>query len=177
MRLCLTIAYVGTRYSGWQIQEKPEAPPTIQGLLEGVVAQVLQTPVRVHGAGRTDAGVHADGQVAHVDVPDTRAGLDWVRICNGRLPEDVRVMDARPAPPDFHARFSARGKIYTYQLWQNHRCMPPRLAPFVWDCGFRLDWDAVARAMPYLTGTHDFASFQNTGTDIQSTERTLHRLE
>lgn len=177
MRLRLTVAYVGTRYSGWQIQEKPDAPPTVQGLLEAAFSQVLCRPVRVHGAGRTDAGVHADGQVAHVDIPDERAGLDWVRVCNSRLPDDVCLLDAVPAPPGFHARFSACGKIYTYQIWQDRRILPPRLAPFVWSCGYRLDWEAVRRALPHFLGERDFASLQNAGTDVTDTTRELRRLE
>lgn len=176
-RLRLTIAYAGTHYSGWQIQEKPDAPPTIQGMLENVFRQVVQQAVRVHGAGRTDAGVHADGQVAHVDIPAARAGLDWRRICNSHLPDDICVLEAVPAAPDFHARFNACGKVYTYHIWQERTFLPPRIAPFVWPCGRFLDWERIASTIPFLLGRHDFAALQNAGTDIRETTRTLRRIE
>lgn len=177
MRLRLTVAYVGTHYCGWQIQEGKKNLPTVQAALEAAFARVLCAPVRVHGAGRTDAGVHADAQVAHVDIPENRAHLDWRAICNKSLPSDICLTDVRPVPSDFHARFDARGKIYTYHFWQEAAFMPPRIAPFAWNCGFYLDWDAIARALPCFCGRHDFASLQNRGTDIQSTERVVRRVE
>ena len=85
-RIKLTVAYDGTHYSGWQIQEKPSPPPTIQGELEAALRVLAGTPVRVHGSGRTDAGVHAHGQVAHCDVPDDKAKQSWRRSLNALLP-------------------------------------------------------------------------------------------
>ncbi len=172
-RLC--VAYVGTRYSGWQIQEKPLPPPTIQGELEAILSRVTGKAIRVHGSGRTDAGVHADGQVAHVDIPLERAGLDWQYILNRHLPHDISIVDMQPAPADFHARFDARGKRYIYHLWTNQRYVPPRLFPFVWACG-SLDTDAIQCAMKYFLGCHDFASFQTAGTDVEGTVRTVRHL-
>ena len=93
-RLKLTLAYVGTHYRGWQIQawkDRPH-PPTVQAELEKAVSYVAGVPTHVQGAGRTDSGVHADGQVAHCDVPEAKAGLDWQRALNTRLPRDIRVM-------------------------------------------------------------------------------------
>ena len=118
MRLKLLLAYVGTRYSGWQIQEKPSPPPTIQGELEAALRTICGHNVRAHGSGRTDSGVHAHGQVVHCDVPDSRAGLDWRNSLNAILPRDIRVLHAQRAAPDFHARKDALRKTYAYQFWQ-----------------------------------------------------------
>ena len=172
MRLKLLISYVGTGYSGWQIQEKPKPPPTVQGALEAALLQISGQHVRVHGSGRTDSGVHAHGQVAHCDVPDARAGMDWRHSLNAVLPRDIRVLEAVRAAPDFHARKDALRKTYVYQFWQDRRFMPPHLRPFVWNCG-PLDQNAMRSAIPYLLGTHDFAGLRNAGTDVENTERTL----
>ncbi|MEG2171771.1 MAG: tRNA pseudouridine(38-40) synthase TruA [Desulfovibrionaceae bacterium] len=177
-RIRLTVAYIGTRYSGWQIQEKPHPPLTIQGELERVVRLVVGDLVRVHGSGRTDAGVHADAQIAHMDIPENTGPAlpeGWLRIFNTNLPDDISVLKAEAAAPEFHSRFDAVGKAYTYQLWTRRFDTPPRLHPFVWPCG-PLDLGALDAALPYLTGCHDFASLQNAGTDIKTTVRTVHRL-
>lgn len=175
-RLRLTLAYVGSRYCGWQIQDKPKPPPTIQGELEKVLTRVCGGLVRVHGAGRTDSGVHADGQVAHADIPEAKAPLDWQRIFNTSLPQDISVLETRWVHDTFHSRFDALHKTYTYQLWLNRRWMPPLLRPFAWDCG-SLDVDAMQSALPYLLGKHDFRCLQNAGTPIEDTARTIMALE
>lgn len=175
-RFKLTLAYVGTRYSGWQIQDKPAPPPTIQGELEAVLHRVMGTCVRVHGAGRTDSGVHADAQTAHVDIPEAKAHLDWQRIFNTALPSDISVLDIWPVDAAFHARFDAVHKTYTYQFWTNHRFMPPRLRPFAWNCG-PLDVDRMRTALPHMLGKHDFCSLQNAGTPMDDTIRTVFELE
>lgn len=175
-RLKFTIAYVGTRYHGWQIQDKPSPPPTIQGELEKVLHRVAGRLVRVHGAGRTDSGVHAEAQVAHADLPEDKGGLDWQRICNTTLPQDISVLDVQIVADTFHARFDALHKTYTYQFWLNRRYMPPRLRPFAWDCG-ALDIGRMHAALPHLLGRHDFRSLQNAGTPMEDTTRTILALE
>lgn len=172
MRLKLLISYAGTGYSGWQIQEKPKPPPTVQGALEAALRVISGQAVRVHGSGRTDSGVHAHGQVAHCDVPDTRAGLDWRHSLNAVLPRDIRILDAVPAAADFHARKDALRKTYAYQFWQDRRFLPPHLRPYVWNCG-ALNLDVMREALPFLLGRHDFAGLRNAGTDVETTERTL----
>lgn len=177
-RIRLTVAYVGTHFSGWQIQEKPKPPPTIQGELERVVQRVVGELVRINGSGRTDAGVHADAQVAHMDLPEGKGPErpeDWLRIFNTNLHKDITVLQVEEVPRDFHCRFSAVGKAYTYQLWLRRFATPPRLHPFVWACG-PLDMAALEAALPCFTGTHDFASLQNAGTEIRQTVRTIERL-
>ncbi|WP_297217016.1 tRNA pseudouridine(38-40) synthase TruA [uncultured Desulfovibrio sp.] len=174
MRLCLLLAYDGSRYSGWQIQESPSPPPTIQGRVEQALSRLCAGSIRVFGSGRTDAGVHAHGQVAHADVPDRRAGLPWRHALNSLLPPDIRVLLAVPAPTDFHARVDALHKTYCYDFWREPAFVPPRLAPFVWACG-PLDPGPMREALVQLTGQHDFASFQNTGTPVRDTvRRVLH---
>ena len=171
MRLRLLLAYDGSRYCGWQIQDIPTPPPTVQAAVEAAVGRIAGRPVRVFGSGRTDAGVHAHGQVAHCDVP-RRPGLDWRHALNALLPADVRVLHWQEAAPDFHARISALRKTYVYDFWQEKGFVPPRLAPFVWRSG-PLDAGAMRAALPFLLGRHDFASLQNAGTEMESTVREL----
>ncbi len=175
-----TLAYVGTRYAGWQIQEASKAPLTIQGELEKVLHTVFGELVRVHGAGRTDAGVHAEGQVAHFTSPahakKIKSPQEWEHIFHAMLPPDICVHRVEVAKDDFHSRFSAIGKSYAYTLWTEYLHMPPRLAPFIWACG-KLDVERMQAALPYLVGKHDFASLQNVGTPIEDTTRILNNLE
>ena len=115
-RLKLTIAYVGTAYNGWQTQARKNATPlpTVQTFIENAVAHILGDRVHVHGAGRTDSGVHADAQVAHLDIPDTRASLNWQQALNTLLPRDIRIVDAHLVPSSFHAQHDAVRKTYEY---------------------------------------------------------------
>ncbi len=173
-----TLSYVGTHYAGWQIQEKPQAPPTIQGELEKVLRKVTSLPLRVHGAGRTDAGVHAEGQVMHFTLPQEskiRTYAEWENIFHGMLPTDICVTKVEEVDDSFHSRFSALQKTYTYTLWTQRNFLPPRLRPFVWAPG-AVDIAAMQEALPYLLGTHDFASLQNVGTPIADTVRTVQTL-
>lgn len=170
-RIRLTVAYVGTRYHGWQIQKNG---PSIQEALETRISCICGVPVRVHGSGRTDAGVHATGQVAHFDAPDGNA-IPWQKALNSMLPEDIAVVDVRAAEPGFHARFSAVSKRYAYTLWTDPRFVLPQRAPFVWSVR-GLNLEAMDRAAALLAGTHDFASFQNAGTELKTTIRTLEPI-
>ena len=172
MRCKLLLAYVGTNYSGWQIQEKINPPPTVQGTLEAALRTITGQPLRVCAAGRTDAGVHAHGQVAHVDLPEGRADSRWQRSLNALLPPDIRILRIEKAAADFHARKDALRKTYVYQFWQERTFLPPHLAPFVWGCG-PLDRAAMLTAIPYLSGRQDFAGLRNTGTDTKSSIRTI----
>ena len=176
-RLKLTLAYVGTHYHGWQIQalSDREDPPTVQAFVEQAVEHVAGCHVHVQAAGRTDTGVHADAQVAHCDIPEERAHVRWQLALNTLLPRDIRVLDAQIVPDDFHACFSVKRKIYTYSLWLDHLCTPPKLYPFVWACG-PLDMDRFDAAIPHLVGEHDFAALQNAGTPHKSTVRTIFSI-
>lgn len=177
-RLKLTVAYEGTRYEGWQMQaaRKGGRPRTIQGELERAVGAVIGRRAAIHGAGRTDGGVHAEAQVCHVDVPAEGAAVDWMRAVNVQLDADIRVLAAEWADDRFHARKSAVGKRYAYTLWQGRHKAPPRLQAFVWSCP-ELDWDRIAPVIPRLVGERDFASFQNGGAKLTHTVRSLRTIE
>ncbi len=169
-RLKITISYVGTNYCGWQIQDNA---PSIQAELEKVLQTVIGEPVRVHAAGRTDSGVHAEGQVAHVDVPEAKAELDWQRIFNTSLPQDISVRNVELVADEFHSRYDAKSKTYAYTFWLQRSEMPPRIRPFAWDCG-PLDIKAMRMALAHIRGRHDFACFQNVGTPIEDTVRFVY---
>jgi tRNA pseudouridine38-40 synthase len=171
--LKLTLAYDGTRFVGWQRQAEGES---IQGLLEEALAKFEGAPVTVHGAGRTDAGVHAHGQVASAHVTFTHAPATLGRALNAILPGDIRVLDVAEAPADFHARFSARSKSYRYQL-RTGEVGDPFTRAFEWQLSERLDVDRMRAAAASLVGTHDFAAFQSAGTDVTSSIRTIFRSE
>jgi len=171
-RIKLLLAYDGTDFFGWQLQSRER---TVQGEVEAALARLVGEPARVHGSGRTDAGVHALGQVAHFDCPDERADLPWQRALNAILPRDVRVLDAAPVPGDFHARYSARAKTYEYTLRHEPGFCLPQRRRFVWACG-PVDFAAMEAAAALLVGEHDFAAFQNVGTPVKSTVRTISEL-
>src|SRR5207253_6758050 len=171
--LKLTLAYDGTRFVGWQRQAEGE---WIQGLLEEALAKLEGRPVTVHGAGRTDAGVHALGQVASAQVTFTHEPATIRRAVNAMLPEEIRVLDVVDAPDSFHARFNARSKTYRYQL-RIGEVGDPFTHAFVWQLRETLDVDAMRTAAAALVGTHDFAAFESVGTDVSSTVRTILRSE
>ena len=171
--LKLTLAYDGTRFVGWQRQADGES---IQGLLEQALAKFQGAPVTVHGAGRTDAGVHALGQVASVSVTFTHPTGTLVRALNALLPEEIRILEVADAAPDFHARFSARSKTYRYHI-RAGTIGDPFTRAFVWHLAEPLDVAAMRSAAASLVGTHDFAAFQSAGTDVASSVRTIFRSE
>jgi len=171
--LKITLAYDGTRFVGWQRQADGES---IQGLLEEALATFEGRPVTAHGAGRTDAGVHALGQVASASVSFTHPVETLVRALNAQLPEDIRVLEVADAPADFHARFSARSKTYRYQI-RAGSVGDPFTRAFAWQLAERLDVAAMREAAAALIGTHDFAAFQSAGTQTTSTVRTIVRSE
>ena len=169
--LKLTLAYDGAAYAGWQRQDRA---PTIQALLEEALAEIEGHAVVVHGAGRTDAGVHALGQVASVQLAHRIDGVTLVRALNAKLPEDIRVLRAEEASVDFHARFGARRKVYRYWLGSG-----PIASPFdrhyAWHLPNRPRLEDMRQAATTLCGTHDFAAFHTAGGDMpaHSTVRTL----
>ena len=175
-RIKFTVAYDGTLYSGWQVQAHlGEQPPTIQGELEKRFARIIGEPVIVHGAGRTDAGVHADAQVFHCDIPLHRADFDWQKALNATLPHDIRITAQAPVSAKFHARKSALKKRYAYSLWSAPQGAMPRLYPYVWSTP-PLDMPLMLEAAAHLVGTRDFKSLQNSGSQVTTTVRTLHAI-
>lgn len=167
-----TVAYVGTQYHGWQIQKN--AARTVQAVLVRALSG-LARGVRVEGASRTDAGVHADGQVVHFDLPRRRESETVRDAINGRLPEDVRVLDVAEAGERFHARFDAIRKIYVYR-WSRAAVIPPRDAPFVATLSGRADADRMRAAARGLAGTRDFSIFAVQRPRGESGVRTLEAI-
>lgn len=171
--LKLTLAYDGTRFVGWQRQAEGES---IQGLLEDALARFEGGPVTVHGAGRTDAGVHALGQVASVRLAAAHDTAALLRGLNAHLPQDIRVRSIEEAPEAFHARFGARGKTYRYVI-RNEPVANPFTRLAEWHLPERLDVAAMRAGAAALVGTHDVAVFQSVGGETNGTVRTITRAE
>jgi tRNA pseudouridine38-40 synthase len=171
--LKLTLAYDGTRLVGWQRQAEGDS---VQGLLEDALARFEGAAVTVHGAGRTDAGVHALGQVASVQVTCGHDVHTLTRALNAQLPGDVRVLSVEETTHDFHARFSARSKTYRYQI-RHGAIADPFERAFVWHMPEPLDVGAMSVAAGALVGRHDFAAFQSAGSGVTDTIRTITRSE
>jgi tRNA pseudouridine38-40 synthase len=173
-RLRLTIAYDGEAFSGWQSQPNGNA---VQDHLVTAFRQILGAALKVHGAGRTDAGVHAMAQVAHVDVPKGKFSRDvWLAALNAHLPREMRVLRCQLAAPDFHARFSARGKVYCYRIW-NAPFLHPLEVNRSWHIPRGLPIDIMRAAAATLVGRHNFAAFAaNRGTPSESTVRTISSI-
>jgi tRNA pseudouridine38-40 synthase len=182
VRIRLDLSYLGTFFEGWQAQETLRdgvRPRTVQGVLEEALEEILGADTRVHGAGRTDSGVHADAQTAHLDLPDgapLMSPASLSRALNAKLPWDVRVLSAAEVPPDFHARRSAAGKVYVYRL-RRGAFLPPHAGLVEALAKEPLDVGAMRAAAARLVGRRDFAPFSVTGSEPGSTVRTLARLD
>ncbi len=171
MRLKLTLAYVGTGYAGWQRQ--PDTA-TVQGVLEAAAGRTADRITAVSGAGRTDAGVHAAGQVAHMDVDGRLEPEVWLQALNARIPDDVRVLACEPVDPAFHARYDATRKIYRYCI-DERAVASPFLAPFTWHVRQELDVEAMQGAATYLEGPVDQRAFA-TQPDSEDTIRPIESI-
>ena len=169
--LKITVQYDGTNYVGWQRQG---AGTSIQGLLEDALSPIEGGHVAIHGAGRTDAGVHALGQVATVGLEAAIEPPALVRALNAVLPPDIRVLSVEEMNPDFHARFSAVGKVYEYRI-VNAPIISPFLYRYAWHITQPLDPDAMRAGAAQLTGAHDFAAFRGARSAV-STVRTTARI-
>jgi tRNA pseudouridine38-40 synthase len=175
MRLKLTLAYDGACFRGWQSQPGGGA---VQDVLQDALTKLNGgRKVSVHGSGRTDAGVHALGQVAHADVPDHRGPAQyWQRTLNATLPPGVRVMRCVRAAADFHARYSARGKTYEYILWAGP-VLPPHQVGRCWHVYPPPDPAVLRQTASLLVGWHDFSGFAaNRGTPVSDTRRHLRKI-
>lgn len=167
MRIALGIEYDGSRYRGWQVQP---GEPTLQGTLERALAAVAGHEVRLQCAGRTDAAVHATGQVAHFDTMARRAEHNWVFGCNANLPPDIRVLWAKVVADEFHARYSAVSRRYIY-LMGNGPVRPALNRQRVAWCFHDLDLSAMSAAASFLCGEHDFSSFRSSNCQSRSPVR------
>jgi tRNA pseudouridine38-40 synthase len=154
-RIRITLSYDGTEYHGWQVQP---GLPTIQAALESVLAEIEGTPVRVHGSGRTDAGVHALAQVAAFSICNPIPVLNLRKAMNRLLPRDIRVLESVEVHPEFHPRFDAIAKTYEYRLYRGETC-PPFERRYVHHYPYPLDEKKLAYAASIFEGEHDFSAF------------------
>ncbi len=149
----MIIEYDGTAFAGWQFQPKER---TVQGELEKALQAILQDEIRVTGAGRTDAGAHAKGQVAHFDAVQSPNGINWTKAINSVLPEDVVVREVAEASADFNARFAAKSRTYEYRLHLGPTALELGRS---WPVYYTLDFSLLERCAAFLPGQHDFSAF------------------
>jgi len=168
----LIISYRGTHYCGWQVQPNGE---TIQAVLTAAIEQLTGERVKLIGSGRTDAGVHAIGQCANFLTASTIPPEAFHKALNTRLPSDIRVLRSMDCEPEFHSRYDAKGKSYTYKIYESAVA-----SPFVADLAFHvtypLDWKAIKMAAADLIGEHDFKAFMASGSAVKTTIRTIEEI-
>lgn len=174
MRLAIGLEYDGTDFMGWQRQT--HAGRTVQACVEAAIAKVANHPVELTCAGRTDAGVHASGQVAHFDTHSLRSERGWLLGLNSNLPKDVALNWIREVPEDFHARFGARARHYRYTILNRSTRPALQRARATWVHN-PLDVEPMQAAAQYLLGKHDFSAFRAVECQARSPVRTVHRIE
>src|SRR5687768_8987794 len=172
MRVLFTLQYLGTRFGGWQRQINA---PSIQQVVEEALQKMFSAEIRLHGAGRTDAGVHALAQRAHADVPFEIPPRGLVLGLNQILPHDIRIMSADTVADDFHARFSATSKTYEYRIW-NAEVADVFAQETHAHVASRLDEALMHESAQALAGTHDFKVFTVADPEVQSTVRTISEI-
>jgi tRNA pseudouridine38-40 synthase len=172
-RWALTLAYDGGAFHGWQKQ--PDGLYTIQSVLEEALSSIAAEPVNVVVAGRTDAGVHATGQVVHFDTYAQRSAEAWLRGTNTAMDRNIRIVRAQPVAAEFHARFDAYGRRYRYML-ESSRVRMPQLRGRVGWTHYPLNMDLMREAAEMLIGEHDFSSFRSSDCQAKSPVKTLYQL-
>ena len=169
----VTLQYEGTRYQGWQKQESTDN--TIQGKLEALLSRMAGTKVEIQGSGRTDAGVHAAGQVANFHLDTDQSPSQIMDYMNFYLPEDIAVISIEEVPERFHSRLNAKGKTYLYRVINSP---VPHIfdRKYAWTVEEKLDVDAMRKAAAFLEGTHDYKAFTSLKKSKKSTVRTVERI-
>ena len=171
--LKLTLAYDGTEFHGWQVQPNLA---TVQGTLQEALAKLFNHDVKITGSGRTDAGVHAHGQVANVETLRTMDTDAVLRGANALLPREIRVWQVEEVGPDFHSRHSAKSKTYEYHVWRQY-VVPPFHCRYVYRFPYPMDVGAVDEASRLFVGTQDFTSFSATSAEVEDRVRTIFETE
>ena len=166
----LTVAYDGTDYNGWQIQPQH---PTVEGVLNAELSRLLNEDIRVIGASRTDAGVHAEGAIAVFDTDSNIPGEKFSYALNRSLPEDIVIRASKEVDPDFHPRKVSCRKTYRYSIWHDEFPLPTNSRYTHW-VHYPLDPDSMKNAAGYFAGEHDFAAFCSAQADVESTVRTIY---
>jgi tRNA pseudouridine38-40 synthase len=168
-RIKIIVEYNGSGYHGWQVQQNAH---TVQAEIENAILAITGEKVRITGAGRTDAGVHAYGQTAHFDTKSTIPADKFQYALNAVLPKDIAVISSENAEPEFHARYSATSKTYQYKII-NRRVRSPLAENMAWHIPEPLDFDQMAAAALLFIGTHDFSSFCSSGHSLSNFTRTI----
>lgn len=171
----ITIAYDGGKYKGWQKLGGEDADKTIQGKIEAVLGKCFERPVEIHGASRTDAGVHSREQVASFKIKTKAHPREVANYLRHYLPDDIAIKNVQEMDENFHARFSAKGKTYCYQIWQSD-VLDPFMRKYVWNVETKLDVEAMQTAANAFIGTHDFTTFTNAKSKKKSMERTIEKI-
>lgn len=173
MRFALGIDYEGTHYRGWQTQQ--EGVPSIQSTIEDVLSRIADHPVIIHAAGRTDAGVHASGMVAHFDTHAIRGHKSWLLGSNTWLPKDIALRWIHPVSEDFHARFKAVARRYRYIIFNSGQRSSQLAGKVTWHY-HPLNFERMKIAANYLVGQHNFNSFRAVGCQSRNPNRHVHFL-
>ena len=173
MKIKITLEYDGTNYSGWQLQVGQDS---IQERLEAALERIFSQKIRVHGSGRTDAGVHALGQVAAFDIPRDFPPSDLLRAMNSLLPPDIAIIDALIVPDGFDPRRDAHRRIYQYRVLNRDRRSAFEYR-YAWLVPAALDLAALNEAAAYFVGDHDFGAFRSLGSEERSTRRSVYASE
>ncbi len=168
-RILLTLSYDGTAYHGWQIQPNGI---TVQETVQNALQKLLVSPHGVTGCSRTDAGVHAREFCCHIDCEENIPDSAFLRGLNSLLPSDIAVKGVKEVPPDFHARYSAKGKTYKYRIL-NSNIKDPFLSRYSWQIERTLDVEKMNEFCSALVGTHDFYAFSSSGRTVEDTVRTI----
>lgn len=172
--ILIEVEYDGSNYSGWQIQKNTEH--TIQQILQEKIGVINKAPVKIIGAGRTDAGVHALGQAVNFNI-NVAIPVDRIPVAINRLlPSDIICKSAREVNENFHARYDARGKLYRYRIL-NKKYSSVFIRNYIFHVPYELDLEKMVKAVQYLKGQHDFTSFQSSGSKIKDTVRTINKIE
>lgn len=172
MRIKLTIQYDGTSYCGWQRQKNGVS---VQETIENAVEKLCGKKASVTGSGRTDSGVHAKGQVAHVDVDGNIPPERLYLALNTLLPDDIKILSSRQVDESFHSRFSAKKKTYVYRFYVSEVILPLK-DRYAVKISAAPDIEAMRRVGKVFCGEHDFAAFRGTGSEVKDTVRTIYRL-
>ncbi len=173
MNIVLNISYVGTAYAGWQVQ--PNAVSVAEKIIEAI-KKVTGKTVKLNGSGRTDAGVHAYGQVANFHIDSKIPPEKFANAINHYLPDDIVINYSYEADEDFHARFDAVGKCYEYRI-HNSKVRSPFYKDRAWQFDYELDMDKVLKAAKIMEGTHDFRAFMASGSQVVDTVRTVYSVD
>ena len=171
-RVKLVVAYDGTNYHGWQVQDNGI---TIEEVLNRTISELVQEDIKVIGASRTDAGVHACGNVAVFDTESRIPGDKFSFALNQRLPEDIRIQESCEVDADFHPRYADTVKTYEYNIL-NRRFELPTKRLYAAFCYYPMDIERMNQAAAYLVGEHDFKSFCSAGAQVQTTVRTIYAV-